>query len=176
MLISVSTQRAQLLRVQARTGHRRVHVPSLITALFECGQLSMCSPLSYCLRFSGSLSTSYAFRSFLNRPSASALCSSLFCNSIVWLMTVALVWLLGKHKFCCTRGQPLKPTTHILRTNRSAIISRRQLSIHQETDNRNPALLPALSRQPMWHNCWTQTHCHIFKQNAEHMLLHLVQH
>ena len=49
-------------------------------ALAKGGQLSICSPLSYCLRFSGSRSTSYAFRSFLNRPSAFALCSSLFCN------------------------------------------------------------------------------------------------
>ena len=60
------------------------------------GQLSTCSPLSYCLRFSGSRSTSYALRSFLNRPSAFALCSSLFCNSITFVVSLTR---LTKHYF-----------------------------------------------------------------------------
>ena len=131
------------------------------TALVECGQLSMCSPLSYCLRFSGSLSTSYAFRSFLNRPSAFALCSSLFCNSSAWLLAVALLWPLGKHKSCCAATQPFNHHTFPWNTNHSANISRRQLSIHQETTGPQPCCL--LYQDNQCHTLdtlWTKTHCH----------------
>lgn len=140
----------------------------MLVALQRCDQLSMCSPLSYCLRFSGSRSTSYAFRSFLKRPSAFALCSSLFCSKQCKIVGTCFrhftAWHTKVLQHCLpTTQQPYKQFEWQLEHNKQQDAT---FSALQTTANQAQNPLHQDIHKHVTHGSW---------QNAEHGLLHLKQ-